>query len=201
MLLAKEHWNKRFGAEDYAYGKEPNTFIKEKGPLLPKGKVLAVAEGEGRNAVYLATLKHDVSTWDFSSEGLKKTEQLAEEKGVHVETNLVDLNEAAWEKEAWDHIVLVFGHFETELRESTLKNIEKAIRPGGSFLCEVYSPDQLNYRTGGPRMETMLYRPEEFLTTFHGWDIKHFFLGEVEREEGELHQGKSHVIQFYGIKR
>jgi len=199
--MAKEHWDNRFGEKHYAYGKEPNVFIKEKVPLLRQGKVLAVAEGEGRNAVYLATLGHDVSTWDFSSEGLKKTNQLAEEKGVNVETAFVDLSEAPWERETWDHIILVFGHLETELRKKTLNNIEKAIRHGGSFLCEVYSPDQLNYGTGGPRDEKMLYKPEEFFATFQDWNIKHFFLGEVEREEGELHQGKSHVIQFYGIKQ
>ena len=64
-------------------------------------------------------------------------------------------------------------------------------------MCEVYSPDQLNYGTGGPRDERMLYKPEEFLGTFHDWDIRYFFLGKVEREEGELHQGQSHVIQFW----
>lgn len=199
--MTKSHWNKRFGDETYAYGKEPNKFIKEKAPLLRKGNVLAVAEGEGRNAVYLATLGHDVSTWDFSKEGLKKTTQLADEKEVHIETTLVDLSEAQWTKEAWDNIILVFGHFDTELRKETLQHIENSIKPGGCFLCEVYSPDQLSYGTGGPRVKEMLYQPEEFLTTFHDWKINHFFLGEVEREEGELHQGKSHVIQFYGIKR
>jgi len=198
--MAKEHWDQRFGQEEYAYGKEPNAFIKEKAPALTLGKVLTIAEGEGRNACFLATLGHHVTSWDYSVEGLKKTKQLAEAKGVQVETACVDLNEAPWQEESWDHIVCVFGHFETELRNHTLKQIEKAVKKGGSFLCEVYSTEQLKYKTGGPRDENMLYRPEEFLTTFSHWNTKHFFMGEVERQEGSLHQGTSHVIQFYGKK-
>ncbi|HLR51512.1 MAG TPA: class I SAM-dependent methyltransferase [Candidatus Avamphibacillus sp.] len=199
--MAKNHWDRRFSSEEYAYGKEANQFIKAKGPLLSKGKTLALAEGEGRNAVYLATLGQDVTTWDFSEEGLKKTKQLAEEKGVSVETRFTDLSEAPWQNETWDNVIMVFGHFETDLRRDVLKHIEQSVKKGGSFLCEVYSKEQLDYKTGGPRQEDMLYAPEELLTTFSGWDMKHFFMGEVDRQEGELHQGLSHVIQFYGVKR
>lgn len=199
--MGKEHWDERFSQQHYMYGKEPNAFIKEKGPLLDKGHVLAIAEGEGRNAVYLATLGHDVTAWDYSIEGLKKTEQLAKECKVNVKIECVDLTEAPWQEEEWDHVICVFGHFDPQLRSETLTQIEKAVKKGGSFLCEVYSTAQLEYQTGGPRNEAMLYRPEEFLTIFQNWDIQHFFLGEVEREEGVLHKGKSHVIQFYGVKK
>jgi len=199
--LAKNHWDQRFSEEEYVYGKEPNEFIKSKGSLLNKGKTLALAEGEGRNAVYLATLEHDVTTWDFSKEGLKKTKQLAAEKGVTVETKYTDLSEAPWKREAWDNVIMVFGHFETSLRQNVLKHIEQSVKKGGAFLCEVYSKEQLAYKTGGPPNKDMLYSLDEFLNVFEDWDIKHFFIGEVEREEGHLHQGLSHVIQFYGIKR
>ncbi|WP_338751215.1 class I SAM-dependent methyltransferase [Bacillus sp. FJAT-52991] len=199
--MTKEHWNQRFGQAEFAYGKEPNAFIQEKGSLLSQGNVLAIAEGEGRNAVYLASLGHTVTTWDYSVAGLEKTNKLAAEKGVHVAAKCVDLNEAPWEKETWDHITCVFGHFDNDLRVGTLQQIEQAVKTGGSFLCEVYSTEQLHYKTGGPRDLNMLYRPEEFLTTFSNWHIKHFFIGEVERQEGNLHQGLSHVIQFYGVKK
>ncbi|WP_232713513.1 class I SAM-dependent methyltransferase [Bacillus xiapuensis] len=199
--MTKEHWNQRFGEEEYAYGKEPNAFIQEMAPQLPAGNMLAIAEGEGRNAVFLASLGHQVTVWDYATEGLKKTKQLAGEKGVQVKTVCLDLNEAPWKEQSWDHIICVFGHFETDLRLHTLKAIEKAVKAGGSFLCEVYSADQLHYQTGGPRDIQMLYRPEELLNTFADWHILHFFMGEVERQEGRLHQGVSHVIQFYGTKR
>lgn len=199
--MSIEQWNERFGQKEYVYGEDANVFVQAKGSLLPKGKLLAIAEGEGRNAVYMASLGHEVTAWDYSEAGLKKTVQLADKKGVQVETVCVDLNEAPWELESWDHIICVFGHFGADLRIKTLKHIEQAVKVGGSFVCEVYSTKQLAYKTGGPRDESMLYRPEEFLTIFHDWDIKHFFFGEVERNEGQLHQGKSHVIQFYGVKK
>lgn len=199
--MAKEHWDERFNQEEYVYGKEPNAFIQKIGPNLEKGNALAIAEGEGRNAVYLATLGHHVTTWDYSQEGLKKTTQLATEQNVDIQTVCVDLNEAPWEEEKWDHVICVFGHFDKPLRHQTLKKIEKAVKKGGSFICEVYSTEQLNYQTGGPRDIQMLYEPEEFLTVFKDWNIKHFFLGEVERKEGILHEGTSHVIQFYGVKK
>lgn len=198
--MSKEHWNQRFDEEEFVYGKEPNHFIQEIAPQLQAGKVLAIAEGEGRNAVYLATLGHEVTMWDYSEEGLKKAERLAVEKGVHVSTSCVDLAHAPWEEKSYDHVVCVFGHFEPALRLKTLLSIEQAVKPGGSFLCEVYSVDQLKYKTGGPPDEQMLYRPEDFISVFRTWNIKHFFMGEVERAEGKLHQGTSHVIQFYGVK-
>src|SRR5699024_196964 len=106
-----------------------------------------------------------------------------------------------WGNEAWDNIIMVFGHFATDLRQEVLKQIEQSVHKGGTFLCEVYSKEQLDYKTGGPQNEDMLYSTEEFLNIFKdGWHIKHFFIGEVERSEGHLHQGLSHVIQFYGTK-
>lgn len=200
-IVSENHWDEQFGSNEYAYGKEPNAFIKSKGLLLNKGKTLALAEGEGRNAVYLATLGQDVTSWDYSKEGLKKTNQLAKEYGVTVETKYIDLNDAPWKQEAWDNVIMVFGHFEKDLRQNVLNYIEQSVKKGGTFLCEVYSKEQLDYKTGGPQREDMLYSPEEFLSTFVNWDIKHLFIGEVKRSEGHLHQGLSHVIQFYGIKR
>lgn len=195
------YWHKRFSAENYVYGKEANAFLTEFHHKLDiTGKALAIAEGEGRNAVYLAEQGMDVTVWDYAQSGLDKTNALANERGVEVATKLVDLNEAAWDKEEWDEIVCVFGHFPLDLRTKTLTSIEKAVKPGGYFLTEVYSHYQLPYKSGGPQNIEFLYRPEEFLTTFADWRIVHFFTGEVTRHEGELHNGLSHVIQFVGQK-
>lgn len=195
------YWHKRFLAENYVYGKEANAFLTEFHYKLDvTGKALAIAEGEGRNAVYLAEQGMDVTAWDYAQSGLDKTNQLAKERGVEVATKLVDLNEAEWGKEEWDEIVSVFGHFPLELRTKTLDSIQEAVKPGGYFLTEVYSHYQLPYKSGGPQNIEFLYRPEEFLTTFADWRIIHFFTGEVTRHEGELHNGLSHVIQFVGQK-
>lgn len=194
-------WNTRFQSENYVYGKEPNVFLEEFHKKLNiSGDALAIAEGEGRNAVYLAEQGMEVTTWDFAESGLAKTNILAQERNVEVSTMLVDLNEANWTEAIWDEIVCVFGHFPTDLREKTLKGVKEAVKPGGYFLAEVYSPYQIPYKSGGPQNREFLYKPEEFLKTFADWRIVHFFMGEIPRHEGEMHNGLAHVIQFVGQK-
>lgn len=199
--LKMNPWNKRFQAENFVYGKEPNVFLTEfQGKIKASGDALAIAEGEGRNAVYLAEQGMSVTAWDYAESGLVKTNKLAEERGVVISTELVDLNEAIWSKERWDEIVCIFGHFPTELRQKTLQGIKEAVKPGGYYLSEVYSCYQIPYKSGGPKDRNFLYKPDEFLKVFADWHIIHFFMGEVVRNEGELHNGKSHVIQFVGQK-
>src|SRR5699024_899814 len=194
-------WHKRFQTENYVYGKEPNAFLAEfQRKMNVSGEALAIAEGEGRNAVYLAESGMNVTTWDFAPSGLEKTKKLADEKGVTISTELIDLNEATWSPDTWDEIVCVFSHFPENVRQKTLQGIKKAIKPGGYFLTEVYSPYQIPYQSGGPKNQDFLYKPEEFLKTFSDWRIMHFFMGEVTRHEGELHNGLANVIQFVGQK-
>ncbi|MFD2172215.1 class I SAM-dependent methyltransferase [Tumebacillus lipolyticus] len=195
-------WHERFSAEEYVYGKEPNAFLASIAHRLPPASnLLAIAEGEGRNAVFLAEQGHAVTTWDYAESGLAKTKRLAAERGVEVTTELVDLNDAPWQAEKWDGIVCFFGHLPTPLRHRTLSQVQAAVKPGGYYLTEVYSKDQLPYKSGGPKDFDLLYHPEEFLQTFSDWKILHFFVGEVMRHEGDSHHGLSHVIQFFGQKR
>lgn len=195
------HWDKRFSAEDYVYGKEANAFLKAFHPKIDvSGDALAIAEGEGRNAVYLAEQGMNVTTWDYAKSGIEKTKRLAEERGVHVQAEFVDLSEADWSKNKWDEIICVFGHFPTDLRRQTLHHIKEAVKPGGYYVTEVYSHYQIPYKSGGPPELDLLYQPEEFLKTFADWRIVHFFMGEVTRHEGKLHNGLAHVIQFVGQK-
>ncbi len=194
-------WNERFQTTNYIYGTAPNVFLKDYHKKLNiSGAALAIAEGEGRNAVYLAEQGMDVTTWDYAESGLAKTNRLAKERGVSVSTELVDLKEARWSEEQWDEIVCIYGHFPKEIRKKTLQGVKKAIKQGGYFLSEVYSNYQIPYKSGGPQDVEFLYKPEEFLQTFSDWRILHFFMGEVVRHEGEKHNGLSHVIQFVGQK-
>ncbi|RHW41989.1 methyltransferase domain-containing protein [Neobacillus notoginsengisoli] len=194
-------WHERFKDEDYVYGTEANAFLQEaQKSLRLTGHALAIAEGEGRNAVFLAEQGMKVTTWDYAESGLEKTKNLARLKGVEVETRLVDLNEAKWDKDKWDEIVCVFGHFPEDLRRKTLKGVKEAVKPGGYFITEVYSNRQIPYKSGGPKEIDLLYKPDEFLNVFHDWRIIHHFIGEVHRQEGKLHNGLSHVIQFIGQK-
>ena len=194
-------WHERFSTEEYVYGKEPNGFVVEAAGLMPKGKVLCIAEGEGRNSVYLASLGFDVTAWDFAQSGLEKTRQLAIEKGVDVKTEYHDLADVKWEAEQWDAIIQIFGHFPSEVMSRTLAGIKKALKPGGYYVSELYSKEQLKYGTGGPKNEEMLVNPKEMLEQFDGYFIKHFHVGEVNREEGQLHTGTAHVVQSMFQKR
>ncbi|GLY09684.1 SAM-dependent methyltransferase [Pseudobacillus badius] len=194
-------WNERFTSEEYVYGTAPNEFLEETQQKLQlSGEALAIAEGEGRNAVFLAEQGMKVTAWDYAPSGLEKTKKLAKARGTAVQTELMDLEEAQWEGDRWDEIVCIFGHFPEKLRRQTLLGIKKAVKPGGYFVAEVYSLCQLSYKSGGPKDSRFLYAPEEFWTVFSDWRIVHFFMGEVVRHEGELHNGLSHVIQFAGQK-
>lgn len=194
-------WDTRYQTEEYLYGKSPNVFLAEFHPLLvPSGETLSIAEGEGRNAVFLAQEGYDVTAWDYAPAGVEKINRLANERGVHLKADVVDLNAAPWEIAKWDQIINIFGHLPTALRLDTLASVSRAIKPDGFFVSEVYSIHQPPYQSGGPKELDLLYRPEEFLETFKGWRIIHFFMGEVNRQEGSLHKGISHVIQFVGQK-
>jgi len=194
-------WHERFSTEEYVYGKEPNGFVVEAASVLRKGKVLCIAEGEGRNSVYLASLGFDVTAWDYAQAGLDKTKRLADEKGVIVKTELRDLAEVNWEEEQWDVIVHIFGHFPSDVLARTFSGIKTALKPGGCYVGELYTKEQLHYGTGGPRDETMLINPKQLLENFDGYFVRHFHIGEVNREEGQLHTGTAHVVQSIFQKR
>ncbi|WP_096200991.1 class I SAM-dependent methyltransferase [Bacillus sp. FJAT-45350] len=189
-------WDEKFKNETYVYGTEANQFIQKIHQKLVPGHILAIAEGEGRNAVFLAKEGHSVTTWDYATSGLEKTKQLAKQNDVNVETELINLLEANWESEKWDSIINVFGHFYEDDQYTILSNVKKALKSGGTFAMEVYSTEQLAYGTGGPKDAKMLYKPEAVLQLFKDWSIIHFFYGEAIRHEGISHTGNCHVIQL-----
>lgn len=189
-------WHERFKEETYVYGKEPNTFIRHAASFIPKkGNVLSIAEGEGRHAVFLAGEKFKVTTWDYALSGIEKTEKLAMEKNVVVDAKLQDLADAAWAENQWDAVIHVFGHFPKPVFDRTMAGIKKAVKPGGVYIAELFTPDQLRFASGGPRSADLLCTPEQMLNVFSGWYSKSFFYGEAKRNEGRFHQGMSHVIQ------
>lgn len=195
-------WNERYAEQKFAYGKEANDFLKAQLSDSGSAKILCLAEGQGRNAVYLAELGYQVTAVDLSSVGLDRTKELAKEKGVTVDTLQVDLGEYRLADEAWDGIVCVFGHFPPSVRTHVLSQLHGGLKPGGFLLMEVYSVDQLNYGTGGPKEASMLYQLEELKELLGtSWDFT--ILQQIEREvhEGTYHNGKSSVIQVFGRKK
>ncbi|MFT9596914.1 class I SAM-dependent methyltransferase [Mesobacillus sp.] len=189
-------WNERFGSEQYVYGEEPNLFIKNQAHRLEKGrKVVCFAEGEGRNAVYLAKQGLDVTAYDYAQNGLKKTEALSESNGVKIETEQKDLIHDSVPDAEFDAAIMVFGHFAKHDQKTVFDKLVHAVKPGGIVMLEVYSEDQVQYGTGGPKTVDMLYNPADLLQWLKGFKVLHFFYGEQERIEGQLHTGTGHVIQ------
>lgn len=194
--MSKEHWDNSFSDKDYVYGEEPNEFIKEMSTRISEHtKVACFAEGEGRNAIYIAKQGHDVTAFDQSIVGLNKTKALAEKNGVFVETVERDLTKDKVIKEQFDAAILVFGHVPKQDQEFFIKNVMESVKPGGLVMFEVYSEAQIDYNTGGPGAMDRLYNPQDILRWISDYKCLHFYYGEAERHEGKRHSGKCHVVQ------
>ncbi|WP_010492418.1 class I SAM-dependent methyltransferase [Paenibacillus elgii] len=190
-------WDERFKSEEYYYGEEPNVFIQQQAFRLEQcHKVIAFAEGEGRNAVFLAKRNHEVTTIDYAESGLNKTKKLARKHGVDVHTIQLDLLAEDVPNEEYDAAIMVFGHFHKDDQVMVFNKMKNAIKPEGIMMLEVYSKDQLKYGTGGPPDPDLLYDPKEILAWCEGHKVLHFFYGEQERVEGKAHSGLAHVIQL-----
>ncbi|SHG65775.1 class I SAM-dependent methyltransferase [Ornithinibacillus halophilus] len=195
-MTFKNHWDERFADVEYVYGKKPNEFIKEKGKRIPKNsKVACFAEGEGRNGVYLAKLGHHVTTYDLSSVGLAKANQLAKENNVEIKTIQMNLTQKPLPKGTYDAGVMVFGHVPKEDQRYFFENMVGSIKNGGILILEVYSDEQFTYKTGGPETANRLYNPMDILNWIKDYKCLHFYYGEADRIEGKRHTGIGHVIQ------
>lgn len=192
--------DERYRAETYAYGTTPNDFLASVADRIPRGPVLCLAEGEGRNAVYLAQRGHAVTAVDWSSVGLAKAERLARERKVHIATVCTDLAETVIAPEAWSGIVAIFAHMPRTLRASLYQRVRTGLRPGGVFIAESYTPKQVEYGTGGPKDPGLLPTLEDLRKDLAGLDLE--IAREVEREihEGEFHDGWSAVVQVVARK-
>ncbi|WP_103106372.1 class I SAM-dependent methyltransferase [Brevibacillus reuszeri] len=190
-------WNERFNSEEYYYGEEPNVFIQQQAfRLEPRQKVIAFAEGEGRNAVFLAKRNLEVTAIDYAESGLQKAKKLAQKHGVDIHTQKIDLMVEDVASEEYDAAIMVFGHFHKNAQTMVLNKMKKSIKPKGILMLEVFSNEQLKYGTGGPPELEMLYEPKDILAWCEGHEVIHFFYGEQERVAGKVHNGLAHVIQL-----
>jgi cyclopropane fatty-acyl-phospholipid synthase-like methyltransferase len=197
--MNKEFWNERYSESEFAYGKEANDFLKDQ-QFAEGSKVLCLAEGQGRNGIFLAENGCQVTCVDYSSEAVEKTNELAKERGVEVEAIQSDLNDYDLGKQKWDGIVIIFGHFPPDLRKKVHTKIYPALKNGGKLVLEAYHKDQLNFKTGGPMNELMLYSREELLEDLQ--EFKNIKIDEKTREviEGKYHNGRAAVVQVVAVK-
>lgn len=201
----KEFWNQRYGADEYVYGKEPNDYVKAKLGTLPPGRALFPAEGEGRNAVYAATLGWEVHAFDISEQGKKKATALAALTNVPIYYEVMGLEEVNYPLNSFDALILVFAHFPAQVRHGYHHILAGFLKPGGHIILEAFSKDHLafsriNEKAGGPRDVEMLYTPDIIRNDFPGFEPIELRQTETMLNEGEFHQGKASVIRFFGKK-
>jgi SAM-dependent methyltransferase len=193
-------WDERYSAEEYAYGTTPNDFLVANVSSIPKGKVLSIAEGEGRNAVFLAKQGYDVTAVDGSLVGLDKARKLAEENYVDIEFIHADLADYDLGENKWDAIVSIFCPLPSWLRKELYKKVVAALKQNGVFLLEAYTPNQLKHSTGGGHSVDVMQSKESLKLELGSMKFKH--LVELEREviEGVYHTGIGSVVQAIAAK-
>jgi 2-polyprenyl-3-methyl-5-hydroxy-6-metoxy-1,4-benzoquinol methylase len=196
----KQFWNERYAEKEFAYGKEPNQFLKDNLHKLQKGKILFVAEGEGRNAVFAAQNGYTVVAFDYSESAKNKAITLAKEQNVQLDYLVSDVMELPFEPESFDAIVFIFAHFPSEIRKQAHQKLVSLLKPDGKILFEAFEKNQLQYTSGGPKEVTMLFSEDEIKAEFPS--IRHDLLETtlIHLNEGPYHQGNGVVIRFIGTK-
>lgn len=198
--MKNEFWEERYRAETYAYGKEPNELLRAEAGRIPPGRVLCLAEGEGRNAVYLAGLGYDVTAVDFSAEGLRKAQQLAGERGVALTTLHADLGVFEPERGVFSGVVATFAHLPPDVRRRVHGWVHAALRPAGVFVLEAYSPRQLAHDTGGPRDAALCMTLEGLKEELAPLSLVVARETEREMHEGLYHVGLSATVQVVAVR-
>ena len=195
-------WDERYSGKEYHFGTEPNEFLVSQRSLLKPGmSCLAVADGEGRNGVWLAEQGLDVLSVDASSVALSKAKKLAEQRGVTLEFKQVDLMQWEWGEGCFDVVVAIFIQFTPPgMREQMFARIKHCLKPGGLLLLQGYTPRQLEYGTGGPSQAENLYSEPMLREAFADMDILHLSEHDDVIREGEGHSGMSALIDLVARK-
>lgn len=190
-------WNERFSGEDFLFGTEPADFLVREAGRLPAGaRVLCVADGEGRNSVYLAGLGHDVTAFDAAQVGLDKARGLAAARGVAVDYHLAGVEDWDWSR-TFDAVVAVFIQFAPPpMRAALFANLRRAVAPGGLVLLHGYAPRQVDYGTGGPPMRENMYTEDLLRDAFGDWQILHLADYDAQVSEGTGHSGRSALVDL-----
>ncbi len=189
-------WDQRYAVDEYVYGRQPNDFLVSQVASLPMGRVLCLAEGEGRNAVWLARQGYSVTAVDASAVGLEKARRLAADHEVELETVHTDLADYEIVPGAWDAIVSIFCHLPPPLRRDVHASVAGGLRSGGVLLLEAYTPQQLEFANGGPPVAEMMMDLAVLSDELDGLVFRHAQECIREVNEGRLHHGRGAVVQL-----
>ena len=193
-------WDQRYSSSAYLYGTEPNEFLRAQVQRLPLGRVLCLADGEGRNGVWLAGQGYQVTSVDASVVGIGKTRKLAVSRRVSVDAVHADLAGFDLGEGQWDAVISIFCHLPLPLRRDLHARVQKALKPGGVLLLEAYTPAQLALGTGGPPVAELMMDLAALRAEFMGMEVLHSVETEREVIEGEGHFGVGAVVQFIARK-
>ncbi|MBK6447289.1 MAG: class I SAM-dependent methyltransferase [Bacteroidetes bacterium] len=201
-----ERWNERYSKQEFAYGEEPNNYLKEQLENFTVGTILFPAEGEGRNAVFAAKLGWTVSAFDISAQGKNKALRLAESNNVKIDYQVGELNSLHYADNHFDAIALIYAHFPAAIKSQLHKALSKLLRKDGVIIFEAFSKKHLEYATvnekvGGPKDLDQLFSIEEIKSDFENFEILELEEKEIELKEGLFHNGIGMVIRFVGRKK
>ncbi len=201
-----ERWNERFSKEEFAYGEQPNDYLKEQLEKLETGKILFPAEGEGRNAVFAARLGWTVSAFDVSEAGKNKALRFAEKNQVRIDYQIGELQTLNYTPDQFDVIALIYAHFPSNIKSLYHRSLDKFLRKGGLIIFEAFSKKHVDYlakneKVGGPKDIAMLFSIDELKSDFPNYDIIELVEKEIELNEGPFHNGVGSVIRFVGRKK
>jgi SAM-dependent methyltransferase len=192
-------WDERYAADPAAYGHEPNAFLAREARRIPAGgRVVALAEGYGRNALWLARCGHPVVAVDASAVAVRLLREAAAAEGLPVEAVQADL--AAWFPPPCDAVVAIFAHLPPPLRARVHGAAWDALRPGGVVLIEAFTPAQLGRDSGGPKDPALLYTPELLAGDFPGASFEILAHASIDLDEGPFHQGAAEVVRLAARK-
>ncbi|MCK4903431.1 MAG: class I SAM-dependent methyltransferase [Candidatus Marinimicrobia bacterium] len=195
MKYGPDKWDERYGVDEYVYGKEPNLFLKQNYKVIPKGDVLCVADGEGRNGVWLAKQGYSVTSIDFSPKAIEKINSLAKRNNVSIKTICDDLLDYKFGQNKYDGIVSIFAHFKIEEINKLHHKYFNALKSKGVFLTEVFAKEQLPLKTGGPKDILLLYDTQDIQDSFPTGKIELLKKDVVYLHEGDMHEGKAVVVR------
>lgn len=202
----KERWDERYKNQEFAYGEQPNNYLKEQLEKLPVGSILFPAEGEGRNAIFAARLGWQVSAFDISTEGKRKAMRLAEAHDVHIDYQVGELETLKYAEGQFDAIGLIYAHFPANVKSLYHQIMNNYLRKGGLVVFEAFSKKHLDYiarneQVGGPKDIAMLFSMDEIKSDFQDYEIIELMEMEIELHEGSFHNGTGSVIRFVGRKK
>lgn len=200
---ATQFWNERFDKAEFIFGKEPNEYLvgQTKQYLKPGNKLLCIADGEGRNGVWLAKQGMEVVGFDVSDIALAKAKKFAQENQVKIDYSLCDSDGFSWGANSYDAVIGIFIQFaDPAMRARIFKQTYRALRPGGIFILQGYTPKQLEYKTGGPSLIEHLYTEDMIRDLAKDFQILDLHCYEKELSEGARHTGMSALLGLVAQK-